>query len=70
MSPGVILSSETAPMESIVFDNVIFTNPSNTPWGEDYYYCEGVGSGVAKGSTWPVPPCFEDKTDRALGKSK
>ena len=66
MSPGVILSTESAPMEGVVFDNVVFNAPGNTPWGDAYYHCEGVKSGVAKGSTWPVPPCFEDQTDKTL----
>jgi hypothetical protein len=66
MSPGVILSAEDAPMEGIVFDNVVFNNPGDTPWGEDYYNCGGVKTGVATGSTWPVPACFEDQTDKTL----
>ena len=27
-----------------------------------YYECKGIAGGVAIGDTWPVPPCFEDKT--------
>lgn len=27
MSPGVILSADDAPMEGIIFDNVVFNNP-------------------------------------------
>lgn len=32
-----------------------------------YYLCEGVEGGVAMGGTWPVPPCFADRTTRAYG---
>lgn len=66
MSPGVILSADDAPMQGVVFDNVVFNNPGEQPWGEEYYHCGGVDAGVALGSTWPVPPCFEDKTDNTL----
>ena len=31
-----------------------------------YYVCEGIEDGVAMGSTWPVPPCFIDRTTRQL----
>uniref|UniRef100_A0A7S3C172 Pectate lyase superfamily protein domain-containing protein n=1 Tax=Haptolina ericina TaxID=156174 RepID=A0A7S3C172_9EUKA len=31
-----------------------------------YYVCEGIVDGVAMGSTWPVPPCFVDRTTRRL----
>jgi polygalacturonase len=70
MSPGVILSGEDVPMEGVVFENVVFNNPGDTPWKDDYYYCEGVKDGVATGTTWPVPPCFEDRTDKALAYGK
>ena len=63
-SPGVILGNETLRMENIVFDNVVVTEPGDSPWGDDYYYCENVQDGVATGGTWPVPPCFEDRTSR------
>jgi hypothetical protein len=63
-SPGVILANSTAPMRNIVFDNVVVTNPSMAPFGKDYYHCEHA-QGIATGSTWPVPPCFEDRTDKA-----
>ena len=29
-----------------------------------YFKCEGVEGAVATGDTFPVPPCFEDRTDR------
>lgn len=70
MSPGVILSAYDRPMENVRFENVVFTNPGDAPWGEDYYYCKGVKTGVATGTTWPVPPCFEDQTDAALRKGQ
>jgi len=60
MSPGVILSAYDRPMENV----------RDAPWGEDYYYCKGVKTGVATGTTWPVPPCFEDQTDAALRKGQ
>merc|ERR1711871_678441 len=66
MSPGVIIANETSPMENILFENVVVNSPGEKPWGDDYYKCEGVKSGVATGTTWPVPPCFEDKTDATL----
>ena len=28
-----------------------------------YYVCKGVEGSVATGTTWPVPPCFTDRTD-------
>jgi hypothetical protein len=64
MSPGVIFGNVSMMIEGIVFDNVIVNNPGMEQWGEDYYYCEGVSNGVAIGKTWPVPPCFEDRTDK------
>ena len=27
-----------------------------------YFVCEGVEGGIATGATWPVPPCFLDRT--------
>lgn len=63
LSPGVIIGNSSMQMEGIVFDNVVVNNPPiDGYWGEDYYMCEGVKSGVATGKTWPVPPCFEDQT--------
>jgi len=29
---------------------------------DSYYVCKGVTNGIALGSTWPVPSCFEDQT--------
>lgn len=57
-SPGVLLGNSTNPMSGIVFENVVVTNPGPEPWGTDYYYCDGI-KGIAKGSTFPIPPCFK-----------
>mgnify|MGYP007024451801 CR=1 FL=1 len=62
-SPGVILANTSTPMVNITFDGVRVINPGKKPWGTDYYKCEGVASGIAKGGTWPVPPCFKNATD-------
>ena len=29
-----------------------------------YLRCEGVENGLALGDTYPIPPCFQDKTDK------
>ena len=60
---GVILGNTVTPMENIVFDGVRVINAENTDV-ERYHTCEGVAGGVALGDTFPVPPCFEDKTDK------
>ena len=58
-SPGVIFGNDSQPIQGLVFDGVRVTNPpSDGAWGEAYYYCRGVASGIAMGGTWPVPPCF------------
>ena len=45
------------------FDNVRFIDPvQNGVWGSDNFYCKGVESGVASGNTFPIPPCFANKT--------
>jgi hypothetical protein len=50
-------------MINVVFDDVVVENPPiDGPWGDSYYKCENVLGGVATGATWPVPPCFADKT--------
>jgi polygalacturonase len=61
-SPGLILANTSNPMTDIVFEDVIVKNPGSFPLGEKYYLCDGVGTGVARGKTWPVPPCFKDET--------
>jgi Glycosyl hydrolases family 28 len=60
-SPGVILGSPTHPMENVVFDNVVVKDDPMSPWGKGGYKCEGVRSGIATGTTDPVPPCFEKR---------
>eukprot|EP01033_Poteriospumella_lacustris_P014073 gene14073-10054_t len=57
-SPGVLMGNSSNPMQGIVFENVVVNNPGTKPWGDQFYYCEGM-NGVAKGSTTPVPPCFQ-----------
>ena len=65
-SPGVILGNETAPIENLVFDNVVYIQPGDTPWYEKHWMCENVVNGVATGKTWPVPYCLEDQTDKKM----
>lgn len=63
LSPGVIIGDSSIPMRNLVFDDVRFIDPpADGSFGKNYFHCEGVQSGVAKGSTWPVPPCFTDGT--------
>ena len=64
-SPGVLLANESSPMRNVVFEDVVVTNPGSRPFGDAFYKCENV-QGVATGTTHPVPPCFEDRTERAL----
>lgn len=45
MSPGVIIGNDTNPIKGLVFDNVVVNNPGNSPWGDDFYKCEGVENG-------------------------
>lgn len=66
-SPGVLLANETSPMKNVVFEDVVVNNPGAKPWGDDFYKCEHV-QGVATGKTFPVPPCFADRTDATLAK--
>ncbi len=64
-NPGVILANSSVAMRNVVFENVVVNNPSTkkTKWGTNYF-CEGVATGVATGTTSPVPPCFKDETAR------
>ena len=64
-NPGVILANSSVAMQNVVFENVVVNNPSTkkTKWGTNYF-CEGVATGVATGTTSPVPPCFKDETAR------
>ena len=57
-SPGVIMGNASNPIRNLTFDNVVVTNPGSEPWGEKFYYCDGV-EGTSEGDTWPVPPCFK-----------
>jgi len=64
LSPGVIIGTDSVPMRNVVFDDVRFIDPpADGHFGKKYFHCEGVQGGVAKGSTWPVPPCFTDLTN-------
>lgn len=47
-------------MENVTFEDVVVNNPALLD--TDYHTCEGVRSGVATGTTRPVPACFEDQT--------
>lgn len=62
MSPGVIFANSSNPMQHVLFDSVVVNDPASDPWGDKYYFCEGVANGRATGSTSPVPPCFTDET--------
>jgi len=64
MSPGVLLGSSESPMKNIRFEDVTVVNPGSKPWKDEFYKCDGIATGVATGTTWPVPPCFEDRTDK------
>jgi len=57
-STGVIIGSSKLPMENIIFDHVIVTNPPIWP-SVGYYTCSGVSSGIAINGTSPVPSCFK-----------
>ena len=62
-SPGVILGNASLPIRNLVFDGVRFIDPpADGAFGSDYFHCEGVQNGVARGGTWPVPPCFKHET--------
>ena len=49
---------------------VVGTEPhGKEPWEQlDYYVCEGVQNGIARGNTYPVPKCFKDETTATLAK--
>ena len=62
-SLGVIIGSTSTPMQNVTFHDVVVTDPNpDGAWGADQYFCEGVASGYATGTTNVVPPCFEDRT--------
>jgi len=62
---GVIMANQTNPMNNVVFDGVRVTGVDKKKKDIQYFRCESVAGGVALGDTWPVPPCFTDKTNRA-----
>merc|ERR1712241_1183925 len=41
-SPGIIYGNPARPMEGVVFDNVVVTDPGRRPWGSAFYKCQGV----------------------------
>jgi hypothetical protein len=57
-----MLFNEDFPIKNLTFEDVKFNNPGMKPWGDDYFKCENVVNGVAKGTTWPVPKCLKDET--------
>jgi pectate lyase len=61
---GVIMANPANPMEGVTFDGVKVINYTKKESEYDYYSCENVVNGVATGDTWPVPSCFQDKTNR------
>ena len=56
------MGNDSNPIRNLVFDNVVVTNPGSDPWGEKFYYCDGV-EGIAEGNTVPVPPCFKEEQE-------
>ncbi|CAJ0951810.1 unnamed protein product, partial [Mesorhabditis belari] len=53
---GVIIGSQTHPIQNLTFDNVIFENAKG-----NFFACENVNNGFALGGTSPVPSCFTKK---------
>ena len=59
-SPGLLFGNTSNPIKGLVLDNVKVTGDiGEKPWGEDYYFCEGIEEGIATGGTDPVPPCLK-----------
>jgi hypothetical protein len=59
-SPGLLYGNSSNPIKGLVLDNVRVTGDvGRKPWGQDFYFCDGIEGGVAIGGTFPVPPCFE-----------
>ena len=56
------MAADDTPMENIVFHDVKVVDAKGDDFAK-YRSCEGVASGIATGDTYPVPPCFEDKTN-------
>ena len=46
-----------------MFDGVRVVEAADENVGR-YHTCEGVQNGIALGDTFPVPPCFQDRTER------
>jgi len=59
---GIILGNPATPMQNIVFDGVRVVEAADDKVSR-YHTCLGVQTGIALGDTFPVPPCFEDRTD-------
>ncbi len=53
-SAGVILGSETNPMQNVTFDGVVMQNAP-----DNYFVCKNVANGIATGGTTPVPSCLK-----------
>ena len=80
-----VLINSTNPATGIVFDSVRCPPPAaaaaglciharqvrfNNPKSDHVYLsCDGVSHGVATGNTWPIPPCFTDRTTPAAAGS-
>lgn len=59
LSPGVIVHNVSNPATGFVFDNVTFVNAGAWPVKEGFW-CLNT-QGVARGGTFPVPPCFSQE---------
>ena len=63
-SPGVVYGNKSNPMRGVIFDNVVVIGgghiSSKKPWGQKYYYCEGMGDAIVLNGTDPKPPCFKE----------
>jgi len=57
-SPGVLMGNATYPMTNVFFINVQVNSPGPEPWGDSFYYCDGI-AGYTAGNTYPTPPCFK-----------
>jgi len=62
-SPGILLMNVSNPAHDIVFEDVVHQNSSGWPVGANYL-CTAM-TGVARGTTSPVPDCFTDETTAA-----
>ena len=57
------MGTEETPMRNVVFDGVRVINAQDDTVAS-YLKCEGVQDAVATGDTYPVPPCFQDRTKK------